>query len=264
MSFPSSPTVGQQATVGGRLYQWTGTVWDLVATVTGHASQHAANGSDPLAISAGQVSGLSAVATSGSAADLSGSLADARLTENVALHPQLNTLLGQASGAVDSIPRVTAVGTITAGTGLVVWSFFTPATTITVSQITMGTTGGAVAAGVTLARMGIYTYTEGGTATLVARTASDTTLFTANNTVYTRSLATAGGFPATYTLEAGTRYGAAYICVCTTAPAVLGRSVGAPVAGLSPRLSGLSTAQTDLPSSFTPAINGATHFARLS
>ena len=47
MSFPSSPTVGQQATEGGRLYQWTsyGT-WDLVANVSSHASTHATGGSD--------------------------------------------------------------------------------------------------------------------------------------------------------------------------------------------------------------------------
>lgn len=55
MSFPASPSVGQQATEGGRLYQWTGTVWDLVATVTGHASQHAANGSDPLTLTSAQI-----------------------------------------------------------------------------------------------------------------------------------------------------------------------------------------------------------------
>jgi hypothetical protein len=60
MSFPASPTNGQQHTEGGRLYQWTGSVWDLVATVTGHAAQHAAGGSDPITISASQVTGLSA------------------------------------------------------------------------------------------------------------------------------------------------------------------------------------------------------------
>jgi hypothetical protein len=72
MSFPASPTVGQQATVGGRTYAWTGYVWDLVANVAGHASTHAAAGSDPLTLSAAQVSGLATVATSGSAADLTG------------------------------------------------------------------------------------------------------------------------------------------------------------------------------------------------
>jgi hypothetical protein len=60
MSFPATPTVGQQATVGGRQFVWQGSAWDLVATVTGHAAQHAADGSDPITISASQVIGLSA------------------------------------------------------------------------------------------------------------------------------------------------------------------------------------------------------------
>jgi hypothetical protein len=69
MSFPASPTVGQQATVGGRTYAWTGYVWDLVANVAGHASTHAAAGSDPLTITAAQVSDFSsAVAAASSAA----------------------------------------------------------------------------------------------------------------------------------------------------------------------------------------------------
>lgn len=32
LSFPSSPTVGQQATTGGRTYQWTGEAWQLVGS----------------------------------------------------------------------------------------------------------------------------------------------------------------------------------------------------------------------------------------
>jgi hypothetical protein len=61
MAFPASPTNGQQATEGGRLYQWNGVnAWELVANVAGHAAQHAANGSDPITISASQVTGLSA------------------------------------------------------------------------------------------------------------------------------------------------------------------------------------------------------------
>lgn len=33
-SFPSSPTVGQQSTQNGRVYQWNGSAWQLVATPT--------------------------------------------------------------------------------------------------------------------------------------------------------------------------------------------------------------------------------------
>ena len=56
-SFPSNPSIGQQSTQNGRVYSWTGSAWELVAT-----------------------SGLAAVATSGSASDItSGTLAAARL-----------------------------------------------------------------------------------------------------------------------------------------------------------------------------------------
>ena len=67
-SFPSSPTVGDQSTQNGRLYQWTGTAWELVATpaaidgaaiTTGtvaaarlgtHATTHNPGGADPVTL----------------------------------------------------------------------------------------------------------------------------------------------------------------------------------------------------------------------
>jgi hypothetical protein len=192
-----------------------------------------------------------------------GTLPDARLSSAVALHAQINTTLGQASGVIDAVSRLNCGTGVTASAGQALLSFFTPTATITVSQIAMATYTTA-AAGLTLARMGIYTYTEGGTATLVARTASDTSLFAATNTSYTRSLDTTGGYPSTYTLNAGTRYGVAYICVGTTQPQLVGRTVFAVVGGLSPRLSsGSSTGLSDLPTSFTPSTNSQAPFARL-
>jgi len=209
--------------------------------------------------------GSSASATTDASALVAGTLADARLSSAVALHAQINTTLGQASGVVDAVPRTTSAAGVTAGSGQALMAFFTPVTTITVSQIAMSTANGAVAAGLTLARMGIYTYTEGGTATLVARTASDTSLFAATNTTYTRSLDTTGGYPSTYTLNAGTRYGVAYICVGTTQPQLVGRVVQTAVGVLPPRLSGGSvTGLGDLPTSFTPNQNSQAAFARLS
>jgi len=243
--------------VGTGLSVSSGTVSANVVSVAGRTGT--------VTISSGDVSGLSAVATSGSAADLSGTLADARLSSAVALHSQLNTTLGQASGVVDAVSRVNCASGVTAGAGQALIAFFTPTATITVSQIAMSNAPAAVAAGLTLARMGIYTYTEGGTATLVARTASDTSLFAANNTTYTRSLDTTGGYPSTYTLNAGTRYGVAYICVGTTQPQLVGRTVFTAVGGVSPRLSGGSaTGLSDLPTTFTPNANSQAPFARLS
>jgi hypothetical protein len=56
LSFPSSPTVGQQSSQNGRTYQWTGYAWELVGNVTNHASTHSASGADPIAITSAQVS----------------------------------------------------------------------------------------------------------------------------------------------------------------------------------------------------------------
>jgi len=293
-NFPASPTIGQTSLQNGRAYTWTGYAWELVSNVLGvplHSSAHATGGTDPLAPSdigaaaashthplsaltqsaatAGQVpvwSG-SAWAPSGISAGqvTSGTLDDARLSANVVLYPQFNTALGQPASVVDAISRVFAVGGVTATGNQLLLAFFTPTVTTTVSQISMSTASGAVAAGVTLARMGLYTYpTDGGTATLVARTASDTSLFAATATVYTRSFDATGGYPTTYTLTAGTRYGAAYIVVGTTQPQLVGRVLASSVAALSARVSGASGTQSDLPTSFTPATNSQAPFARFS
>lgn len=70
MSFPASATVGQQHSEGGRLYQWTGIVWDLVANVSSHAASHAASGPDPLTIASSQISDFSSAVASASPAPI--------------------------------------------------------------------------------------------------------------------------------------------------------------------------------------------------
>ena len=56
LSFPPSPTVGQQSTQNGRVYSWTGRVWRLVSAVlASHASTHASGGSDAISIAASQI-----------------------------------------------------------------------------------------------------------------------------------------------------------------------------------------------------------------
>jgi hypothetical protein len=62
-------------------------------TPSAHASSHGSGGSDALSLASSQITGLSTVATSGSASDLStGTLADARLSSNVALLTSSQTL----------------------------------------------------------------------------------------------------------------------------------------------------------------------------
>lgn len=65
MSFPSSPSVGQQHTEGGRLYQYAGgNAWELVANVSAHAAAHGSDGSDPVTLTSSQISDFTtAVAT---------------------------------------------------------------------------------------------------------------------------------------------------------------------------------------------------------
>jgi hypothetical protein len=170
---------------------------------------------------------------------------------------------GQTSTVVEVMPRI-AMGATTLSTGTVYWSFFTPLVTTTISSIGMGS-GSVIAVGLTLARMGLYTFDET-TATLVARTASDTTLFTATNTLYTRSFDTSGGYPATYTLQAGQRYGLGLICVGTTMPTMFYGTVSvAYLAATTPRLNGVAGSLADLPttrSSFTN--NSAALYGRFS
>ena len=93
---------------------------------------------------------------------------------------------------------------ITAGTSY--FTYFTPLTTATVGNISVSSAG-TISTGATLIRFGLYTVNEStGALTLVARTASDVTIFSAINTLYTRAFSVTGGYPSTYTLQQGTRY----------------------------------------------------------
>lgn len=55
-SFPSNPSLNQQSSQNGRLYQWDGYAWNLVGNVAGHASTHTSSGTDPITISTSQIS----------------------------------------------------------------------------------------------------------------------------------------------------------------------------------------------------------------
>lgn len=48
LTFPSSPTVGQQSTQNGRTYAWSGSAWEFVGNVVVHKSRHATGGDDAL------------------------------------------------------------------------------------------------------------------------------------------------------------------------------------------------------------------------
>lgn len=239
MTFPASPTSGQQATEGGRLFQYNGSnAWELVANVAGHAAQHATGGSDVITPAS-----IGAAATSG-----------------------LASFLNSSASVIDTIPRNVPNSANTLTSGSVQLTFFTPLVSRSITQITVGT-GASAASGLTLARLGLYTYDES-TATLVAAISSDTTLFTNSNTVYTRSLSTGGGLPSSYTLTAGSRYALAVLAIGTTMPSIIGFSAsGFNLSTLSPRVNGQRTSQTDLSANFVAGnvvVTTISLYARLS
>ena len=177
-----------------------------------------------------------------------------------------DTFLGfnqQSSSVIDVFGRNLINQSTGPGTGAIWLTYFTPAATATISQITMAS-GITASSGLTLARMGLYTVDGSGNLTLVARTASDTTLFNTNQTIYVRNLNTTGGYPATYQLIAGTRYALAIIMTGTTMPslACLGYSqtVGAAITALSPRTNGTYTGQTDLTTTISVGSIGSNQY----
>ena len=198
------------------------------------------------------------------ASKLTGTIADARLSSNVPLLPGLTMAWSQPSTLVETVPRSQlAFSGLTLTSGQIVFAFFTPLFSLTVSQITMATMS-AAASGLTLARMGLFTFDES-TATLVARTASDTTLFTSTRTIWTRALdSSAGGFPATYTLQAGVRYGVGVICVGTTMPLLSGTTPAFETAVLPPRLSSVRSGQSDLVTVGSLGSSSSVLYARFS
>jgi hypothetical protein len=154
--------------------------------------------------------------------------------------------------AQDVYPRIIGVNSsVAATTGNIIFTMFAASSNMTVSQVTVASS--SAASGLTLARMGLYSF-NGTTATLLARTASDTTLFTAPTTVYTRSFNTTGGYPASYNLIAGETYAIGVICVGTVTPNLYGGAgVATVIGGLPPRITGVRSAQTDL---VTTTFNG--------
>jgi hypothetical protein len=208
---------------------------------------------------------VASVATSVSAADLtSGTLPDARLSSAIATYAGMAANASQPASALDIYPRGEAASnTIQAVSGTVFFVFFTPSISFTVSSLTMAS-GSIAASGMTLIRMGLYTFDET-TATLVARCASDTSLFASVNTSYQRAFNTTGGFPASYTCTAGTRYGIGVIGVGTTMPTYSGKAVMVAVSGLTPRTNATLGSQSDLPSTATSLGTAQGHpFARLT
>lgn len=99
--------------------------------------------------------------------------------------------------------------------------------TLTISNMSIWVTTAGALAGSTFARLSLYTYSAtANTANLVARTASDTTLMTSAG-LRTFPLSISGGYPSTFTINAGTTYGVVINADGTSTGSVLGLSTSA-------------------------------------
>lgn len=126
---------------------------------------------------------------------------------------------------VETFPRglVGASPNLTAGNRFL--TYFRAAATLTISNITTGTGGGAAMSGPTTCRVGLFTAAANGDLTSVAMLASDTTMWAATFNPYTRPLAAANGYPASYTIQRGVIYAMMLVFTGTTPPNVIGQDL---------------------------------------
>lgn len=141
--------------------------------------------------------------------------------------------------------ETTNTGVSMFGSGVMLLTYFTAAKTEAIAQLRLWSGGTAAAATPTLVRAGIYTEDSSGNLTLAAAIASDTALFAATNTAYTRSLTS------TLAKIVGQRYAVGILVVSGAAlPTLVGNFFHQGTEdGQAPRLSGQVTGQTDLPAS---------------
>lgn len=129
---------------------------------------------------------------------------------------------------------------LTSGTMLL--TYFTARKTETITQVTLFT-GSTAAAGLTLAQIAIYSVDGSGNLTEVVATASDTSLFNATNSSFTKALSSS------FAKVAGTQYVCAVLAIGTTVPSLVGSIGFGALTSVAPRLCGAVPGQASLPSS---------------
>lgn len=175
-----------------------------------------------------------------------GQTATKRPTKAVVARPVPVIPQGPVDG-VPNMPRWLARDAVTVPSGRVVGAVFVPERDIIVTKVDLRAIAGSLGAA-TVSRVGLYSLNANLLGTLVASTANDTTLGTANQINYSRPLS------ATVTLLKGQQYALGLLMVHTGAPTVLGWQTAAtsspPGFDLRPLFIFNSTAgQTDLPAS---------------
>ena len=176
------------------------------------------------------------------------------ITENDVLNHSAQNAPRYAS--LETFPRSGVASSNTLTSQRLQVMFWTSPVTRTITTMSF-TTAGTAAATVTTIRYGIYTLSYPNatgaslTCTLAASTANDATLLAATNTEYPKALS------ASYTLNAGQRYGLAILVDATTAGTVACNTgtvnAGLLGTGIVPQLGTHVSAQANLPASFTCA-----------
>jgi hypothetical protein len=205
----------------GNGVKWAAAATGTVTSVTGTAPIVSSGGTTPaISVTAASTSASGVVQLSDSVSTTSSVLAATPTAVKTAYDIATagwEAFTFGAAGVMATHPRFILTAANAPTSGVILHNKIVPHKTVTISNIafTCATLGGTT----TLVRFGIYTR-SGTTFTLVARTASDATIFNASNTKFTRALDTTGGYPATYTLTAGTEYWISFIIVAGT-PAVV-------------------------------------------
>jgi hypothetical protein len=167
--------------------------------------------------------------------------------------------------SIDWLPRGHGtIGNAAAFSGSLMLAFFTAPYSFTATTLTF-ITGGTATASLSLCRFALFTVNETivdsvtGTSpiiTMVARTANDTTIGNASQTIYSRAFAT-DGYPASYSIIAGTRYAAGVLVVGSTAGTwQAGTVTTGAITRLPPMAAGVVTGLSDMPTAATTVSNG--------
>jgi hypothetical protein len=174
--------------------------------------------------------------------------------------------LAYSSARVEAFSRYFATASSSnaqSASGTVYVTFFEPGYGLTASALNISVPAAGATGATTYFAMGLYTVDASNNGTLVAHSANDTTYggsaaIVTGAMVTTNPDGTAGSYPTSYALVAGTRYAFAHLYVGTfTTPPHYMCSPGTPLNAannLAPRLCGIAaTGQTTLPTSITGA-----------